>query len=87
MESSEDRLKFVDAQEFADLLELRRDGEEIDEDRLYELQIFDWHKNGWSLSAEEVSEEVSDLQFFREERHAKCGRNRGEGLCAKSGFG
>lgn len=41
MESSEDRLKFVDAQEFADLLELRRDGEEIDEDRLYELQIFD----------------------------------------------
>ena len=66
-DDDDDLIMEGDAEELAELLQLQAEGEEIDEYRLYELQLFDWHKNGWALT----EEELSDLEFFREDQRSR----------------
>jgi hypothetical protein len=54
----------LEVEELNGLKELQNDGEEIDEKRLYELQLFDWERRGFAVS----DEETKDLKLHKQRR-------------------
>jgi hypothetical protein len=71
-------------EELNGLKELQNDGEEIDEKRLYERQLFDWERREFAVS----EEETKDLKLHKQRRkRLKRRRKEYKELVEKEGKG